>query len=102
MIDWGCARLDDPVADFLAMPIAAVPLLLAGHREIAPLPDDDHAEARIRWRRLQLLLAVRPRGAAPRISWGERPVEWLVDLLAFFIDPPDNPAWTALTQSRTT
>ena len=96
LIDWGCARLDDPVADFLAMPMAAVPPLLAGHREISPLPDDDRAEARILWRRLQMLIAVLPRGAAPGSSWGERPVGWLVDLLRFFLSPPKDSAWRAL------
>lgn len=89
LIDWGCARVDDPAADFVAMRLVAVPHLLAGHRDLAPLPGDDGAEARILWRRLQMLLAVLPRGAAPGTSWGERPVAWLIDLLRFFSDPPE-------------
>lgn len=96
LIDWGCARTDDPAADFLAMPLPAVPHLLTGHRAIAPLPDDDNAEARILWRRLQMLLAVLPRGAAPGTTWGERPVAWLIDLLRFFAEPPALKAWRAL------
>jgi len=88
LIDWGCSRVDDPAADFLAMPLAAVPELLAGHREVGALPDDDGAEARILWRRLRLVLEVLPRGAAPGMAWGERPVAWLVDLLRFFAEPP--------------
>lgn len=96
LIDWGCARIDDPVADFLAVPMAAVPALLAGHREVAPLPNDDGAEARLLWRRLQMLLAVLGRGAAPGTTWGERPVAWLFDLLRFFADPPETGPWRRL------
>lgn len=29
-----------------------------------------------------------------------RPVGWLVDLLRFFIDPPDDPAWETLAPPR--
>jgi len=75
--------------DFLAMPLRAVPFLLAGHREVAPLDEDDAAEVRILWRRLQLLLSTLPRGAAKDCSWGERPVAWLIDLFRFFLDPLD-------------
>lgn len=96
LIDWGCARMDDPVADFLAIPLAAATELLAGHREVAPLPDDDRAEARILWRRLQMLLAVLPRGAARGTTWGERPVAWLADLVRFFADLPETGPWSAL------
>jgi aminoglycoside phosphotransferase (APT) family kinase protein len=99
LIDWGCARLDDPVMDLVATPFQAVPELLAGHREVADLADDDRAEARILWRRLQLLLAVLPRGAAPERTWGERPVAWLMDALRFFIET-DDPAWRALAPPR--
>lgn len=89
LIDWGCARVDDPAADFLSMPLAEVPHVVAGHRDVAPLPGDDSAEARILWRRLQMLLAVLPRGAAPGTTWGERPIAWLIDLLRVFADPPE-------------
>ena len=96
LIDWGCAARADSAFDFLAMPMAAVPLLLAAHREVAPLDDDDAAEARILWRRLQLTLGVLPRGAAPGCSWGERPVAWLLDLVGFFLDPPPPEPWRSL------
>lgn len=95
VIDWGCARLDDPAADFVAVPLGIVPDLLTGHPELAPLPDDGRAEARILWRRLQMLLAVLPRGAAPGMTWAERPAAWLADLLGFFSDPPGG-AWAEL------
>lgn len=99
LLDWGCARRDDAAADFLPMPMRAVPHLLAGHREIAPLDDDDTVEARILWRRLQLALGVLPRGAAPDCAWGERPVGWLIDLLRFFLETSDE-RWHAYAPHR--
>ena len=95
LIDWGCAARRDGVVDFMPMPFAAVPHLLAGHREIAALDDDDHTEQRILLGRLRTLLAILPRGAAPDMQWGERPIAWLVDLLRFFQHPP-NDVWRAL------
>lgn len=95
LIDWGCAARKDPVVDFMPLPLAAVPAMLRGHREIAPLPDDDNAERRILLGRLHTLLAVLPRGAAPRMTWGERPIAWLTDLLRFFQQPPTR-TWKAL------
>lgn len=99
LIDWGCARSADCAFDFLAMPMAAVPLLLAGHREVAALDQDQAAEARILWHRLQLTLHILPRGAAPGCSWGERPLAWLLDLVGFFLDPPPEP-WRSLRPDR--
>ena len=87
LIDWGCARCAESTMDFLSMPLAAVPHLLEGHREVAPMTDDDMAEGRILWRRLQLLLGVLPRGAARDCGWGERPTAWLIDLMRFFSNP---------------
>jgi aminoglycoside phosphotransferase (APT) family kinase protein len=99
LIDWGCAGLGDAAGlDFVPMPLAAVPLLLAGHREVAPLDDDDSAEARILWWRLRMLLSVMPRGAARGMSWGERPIAWLFDLARFFSEPP-NDRWRAIAPS---
>lgn len=56
LIDWAGAGWLDPVWDVAAVPLAAVPAVLAGHREVAPLPDDANAEARLLWCRLQLAL----------------------------------------------
>jgi aminoglycoside phosphotransferase (APT) family kinase protein len=95
LIDWGCARPADGACDLGAVPMRAVPLLLAGHREIAALDRDDDAEARIVWHRLRTLLAVLPRGAAPGCSWAERPVAWMVDLLGFFASVGDD-RWVTL------
>jgi hypothetical protein len=93
LIDWDCAHCADPAFDFLGMPLPAVPFILAGYREIAPR--DDVTEARILWRRLQLLLSVLPRGAARDCAWGERPVAWLVDLLRFFLEQSDE-GWRSM------
>jgi hygromycin-B 7''-O-kinase len=95
LIDWGCAHWADPAFDFLAMPLRVVPPILDGYREIAPHDERDITEARILWRRLQLLLSVLPRGAAKDCSWGERPVAWLVDLLRFFLEQSDD-RWRAV------
>lgn len=88
LLDWGCAAWGDPAWDFFGVPLRAVPLILAGHRSIAPLPADEEAEARIHWRHLQMSLAILPRGAAPGLSWGERPVAWLLEIMRFFLDTP--------------
>lgn len=95
LIDWGCAAWRDCVADFMPTPMFLAPLLLAGHRDIGPLDGDEGAEARILLGEIHALLAVLPRGAAPGHTWGETPVAWLMDLLRFFQDPPDE-LWAAL------
>jgi aminoglycoside phosphotransferase (APT) family kinase protein len=95
ILDWGCASRGDPAWDFFGMPLRAVPFLLEGHREVAPLDGDDTAEARILWRHLQWSLAVFPRGATPGLSWGEHPFAWMLEVLRFFLDGPP-PRWRAL------
>ena len=56
LIDWAGAGWLDPVWDLAGVPFAAVPSLLAGHREVAPLPLDDTAEARVCWCQVQTRL----------------------------------------------
>ncbi len=84
LVDWGCARVDDPAADFLAVPIRAVPEMMIGYRSVGIGPANETLEARVLWRRLQLMLAVLPRRDTQGLAWGERPTAWLVDLLGFF------------------
>ncbi len=96
LLDWGCASIDDPVVDFKPMPVAAVPIILRGYRQVAPLPDDENAEARILLSRIGTLLWLLPRGATPNMTWGERPVSWLADVLRFFQAPPDD-TWRGLS-----
>jgi Ser/Thr protein kinase RdoA (MazF antagonist) len=90
LIDWGCTGMGDPALDFFGLPLRAAPFVLEGHRSIAPLDGDDSTEARILWRHLQFALAVLPRGAAPGMSWGERPLAWLLDVFCFFQGPLDS------------
>lgn len=98
ILDWGCAGRGDPAWDFFGMPLRAVPFVLEGHREVAPLDRDETAEARILWRHVQWSLAILPRGAAPGLSWGERPLAWLLEVLRFFLDQPP-PPWRELAPS---
>jgi aminoglycoside phosphotransferase (APT) family kinase protein len=95
LLDWGCAGLGDAASDFCGIPMRVVPTMLEGHRSIAPLDADDGAEARILWRHLQIALAMLPRGAVPGMSWGERPLAWLLDIFRFFAESP-GPRWRDL------
>jgi aminoglycoside phosphotransferase (APT) family kinase protein len=99
VIDWGDARWGDPASEFSGPPLRAVPLLLAGHREVAPLDGDETVEARVLWRHLHFGLLVLPRGAAPELSWAERPVPRLLEVLRFFLAAPDE-HWTRLAPDR--
>lgn len=95
IIDWGSAGWADATHDFAAVPLRGVPLLLQGHREIAPLDRDDTAEARILWRYLQLALLIMPRQLDPLRSWAERPWALWLEVLRFFAGPL-NRSWAAL------
>ena len=88
LLDWGNAGWGDAAWDFFGIPLRAVPQVLAGHREVAPLDADESAEARILWRHLQMVLAILPRGPTPGLSWGERPLAWLLEVARFFFDAP--------------
>jgi aminoglycoside phosphotransferase (APT) family kinase protein len=99
LIDWGGAHWDDPAVDFLAMPLAAAAVALAGHREVAPVDGDETAEARIVWLHVWLALDLMPRGAAPGCSWGERPLAMLMDIMRFFLEAPAEP-WRSLAPER--
>ena len=53
--------------------LSQVPFMLEGYREVAPLPEDETAEARILWRHLQIALYLLGRLPQPGLSWAERP-----------------------------
>lgn len=95
LIDWGGCGWGDPVLDFSGMPLAAVPAVLAGYRELATLPEDATAEARIlRYHLHFALLSVR-QAPQPQRSWAERPLGYLLAVMRFLLDPP-SPRWAAL------
>lgn len=50
VLDWGSSGWGNVAWDFLAIPLRAVPFILEGYREIAPLGGDEIVEARILWR----------------------------------------------------
>jgi aminoglycoside phosphotransferase (APT) family kinase protein len=95
VIDWGSAGWGDAADDFAGVALRAVPFMLQGHRDLAPLDDDDSGEARILWRHLQLGLFTLPRGAVPGRSWAERPLAMLFEILRFFLAVPGEP-WAQL------
>lgn len=71
------------------MPLRAVPFMLQGHREIAPLDGDGSAEARILWTHLQLALLILPRSPDPIRSWAERPLSMFIEIMRFFLEPQE-------------
>ena len=88
LLDWGSAGWGDPAWDFAGVPLRAAPWLLAGHREVALLDNDETAEARVPWRHLQLALLVLRRGPLPGRSWAERPLAMLLEIMRFLIQLP--------------
>ena len=64
-------------------------------REVAPLDQDETAEARSLWRQLQIALWLLKRAPQPAHSWGERPLAMLIEILRFLLESPD-PRWRAL------
>ncbi|MGH2558137.1 MAG: phosphotransferase family protein, partial [Thermomicrobiales bacterium] len=91
LIDWGAATWGDPAFDFAGFPLRAVPMVLAGHRDIAPVDGNDTAEARILWRHLQLSLWLLRRPPQPGRSWAEQPLGMLIEVLRFFLEAPGDP-----------
>jgi aminoglycoside phosphotransferase (APT) family kinase protein len=88
LLDWGSAGWGDPAWDFAGVPLRAAPWLLAGHREVGPLDNDETAEARVLWRHLHLALLVLRRGPLPDHSWAERPMSMLLEIMRFLIESP--------------
>jgi aminoglycoside phosphotransferase (APT) family kinase protein len=95
LMDRGSAAWGVAVDDLAVVPLAAAPFMLEGHRDVAPLDDDAHVEARSVWRHLLLALRLIRRGPLPGFAWAERPLSMLLDLLMFFAADPPEP-WRAL------
>jgi hypothetical protein len=70
-------------------------MISPGYREVAPLPEDEAAEARILWRHLQISLYLLGRPPQPGLSWAERPAAMLLEIMRFFLGTPGRP-WTNL------
>lgn len=79
LIDWGDTRVDDPAYDFASVALRVVPQVLLGYVGVTPA-----LRARIVLRQLQFAVMLLPRGAAAGLSWAERPVPMLVEVLRFF------------------
>jgi aminoglycoside phosphotransferase (APT) family kinase protein len=99
LIDWGACGWGDSAHDFAGIPLRAVPFMLEGYREVAPLPEDETAEARILWRHLQIALYLLGRPPQPGLSWAERPAAMMLEILRFFLGSPGMP-WTDLYIAR--
>ena len=95
VLDWGSSGWGDPAWDFVGIPLRAVPFMLEGHRQVAPLDADETAEARILWRQFQIALWSFRREPQPDLSWGERPAAMLIEIMRFLLEYPD-PRWKAL------
>jgi hypothetical protein len=69
--------------------------MLEGDREVAPLPQDETAEARILWRHLPISLYLLGRPPQPGLSWAERPAAMILEIMRFFLGSPGK-LWTDL------
>ena len=97
LIDWGDAGWGDPALEFRALPTRAVPAVLAGYREVAPLDGDETAEARILYDHVlaACYYATRPVNSESQ-NWGRPPVGRFGELLAFATEQPEEWArWVA-------
>jgi len=99
VLDWGSSGWGDVAWDFLGIPLRAVPFMLEGHREIAPLDADETAEARILWRHLQVAIWLMRRGPQPTHSWAERPWAMFLEIMRFLLESSD-PRWRAYLPNR--
>ena len=99
VLDWGSSGWGDVAWDFAGIPLRAVPFMLEGHREIAPLDGDETAEARILWRHLQLAIWLLRREPQPAHSWAERPLAMFLEIMRFLLESHDS-QWRACLPDR--
>jgi aminoglycoside phosphotransferase (APT) family kinase protein len=95
ILDWGNAGWGDVAIDFVGLPLRAVPLVLEGHRQVAPLAGEETIEARILYYHLWFALMVLSRPPLPDLAWAERPTGMLLEILRFFLERPAEP-WDRL------
>lgn len=87
LLDWGACGWAGPAADFAGIPLRAVPAMLAGYRSAGGTVDDS-LRAAIVGRHLQIGLFLAHRSPEPDLSWAERPLGVLIDILRFFATAP--------------
>lgn len=99
LIDWGDAAWGEPTRDLNDLVPRAVPLVLAGYREVMPMDDDDTVLARVLHDHLMGALYHLGRPPMPdRAEWGRAPGARLVELLAEATSPD---SWVRDVLSRT-
>ena len=83
LIDWNNSGWGDPALEFWSMPSRAVPIALAGYREIAAMDGDSTVEQRILWDHLCHALELLQRPIhAENPSWARPPFSRMIELVA--------------------
>jgi aminoglycoside phosphotransferase (APT) family kinase protein len=95
LLDWGACGWGEPAHDFAGMPLRAVPAMLAGYRSAGGTVDDPLRAAIVR-RHLQIGIFLAHRPPEPGLSWAERPLGVVVDVLRFFATAPAE--WRVLVE----
>ena len=97
VIDWGSVTWADPAHEFRSLPMRAAPYVLEGYRSVTDT--DDNFEARVLWWQLQSVFSALHRDPPPdllNLSWAERPMSQLFELVRF-LGNPLNKRWLRLT-----
>jgi len=82
LLDWGACGWADPAVDFAGIPLRAVPALLSGYAAAGAGVDTGLRAAIVR-RHLLIGLFLAHRTPQPGLSWAERPLGVLLDVLRF-------------------
>ena len=97
VIDWGSVTWADPAHEFKSLPMRSVPFVLEGYQSV--IQKEENLEARILWWQLQSIFSALHREPLPnlaRLSWAERPMTQLFELIRF-LSNPSNERWRNLT-----
>jgi len=87
LLDWGACGWADPANDFAGIPMRAVPAMLSGYAARGGRVDPALRAAIVR-RHLSIGLFLAQRPPQPELSWAERPMGVLLDLLRFLATAP--------------
>ena len=97
VIDWGSVTWAGPAHEFKSLPMRAVPFVLEGYRSVTETQAD--FEARILWWQFQSAFSALHREALPdlpNLSWAERPMSQLFELMRF-LSHPSSEVWRYLS-----